>query len=54
VYDAQTEPWELLEALGKHGYRVYDLYGLRRNDLAQLKWCDALFTSEKVRELASL
>jgi len=54
VYEGQSAPGELLSLLGGYSYRLYDLYGLRRNDQAQLKWCDALFTSESLRAAANL
>jgi FkbM family methyltransferase len=54
VYSGQTAPGDLLAALEKHGYRLYDLYGMRHNDTAQLKWCDALFTSPDLRHIAGI
>jgi FkbM family methyltransferase len=54
VYEGQTAPGGLLGRLGHFGYRLYDLYNIRRAPSGQFKWCDALFTSPELRRRAAI
>ena len=46
--------WSLLEELARYGYRLYDLYGVRRSPEGQLKWGDVLFPSPELRRLTGI
>lgn len=54
VYEGQTRPGDLLNGLGQHDYRLFDVYNVRRSSDGQLKWCDALFTSPGLRRRAGI
>lgn len=54
VYKGQTNADELLAALRQFGYRIFDLYNLRRSPSGQVKWGDALFLSPTIQTLAGI
>ncbi len=54
VYQGQTRTEDVLSILGESGYRLFDLYNLRRAESGQVKWGDALFLSPDVRRVCGV
>lgn len=43
LYSGQAEFHELMGFLQAYGFRLFDIYDVRRDDTGRMKWCDALF-----------
>ena len=54
VYQGQTRTEDVLSILGESGYRLFDLYNLRRAESGQVTWGDALFLSPDVRRVCGV
>lgn len=46
LYTGQADFYDVMAFLGNYGFRLFDLYDIRRGDRGQMKWCDALFIRE--------